>query len=632
MTSAQPHSAKSTPQPSTPPPVETPRRDFLRGAVSTFLAASAVGAASNAEAEPGFATALGRMSSPPSLYKQRASDDYRANMREFGGQLGSSPAELLRAPLDDAPYQFDVAIIGSGYGGAVCAARLAAKMARPDRLCVIERGQEWVPGTFPDTVESAFQQTRFDMATSKPNKINNPIGLMNSAKFNEISILSGSGLGGGSLINANVAIRPEPDVFQSGDWPQALSDPAELDAYYARAANELGIAREEVDLTSKMRLNRQAMQRIPGAKFAPANLSITRGASGNLPIYNAQGLRQRACIDCGDCCSGCNVGAKHSLTVNYLPIARRQGAKMFTKCEVDSLEKEAGHYRIHLRHYHDSRSSRQPFINGSVTARIVIVAAGSLGSTELLLRSQSPSLRFSSHLGSHWSANGDALGFIREVPDLTHIGGRGAYPTSLPTVGPTIQSNVTFPSRPNLGDRILLQEGAIARAYSNVLGAVLRDMDFDHTMVILAMGHDGAQGKVTIDQNGYAVVSWPGLKDSEYRRRVQREFAGIATAFRGKYNVLKVFGDNLVTVHPLGGCKLGDSPDRGVVNQWGQVFDPERVGQADANAVHDGLYVADGSIIPNSLGANPFFTIAALSERIAERIAAEPSFADLRRA
>lgn len=632
MDFATPQSPNSPPEEGCSRGGETPRRDFLRGAASTLLAASSLRAGTSAEAAPGFAVAAGRMASPPSVFKQRASDDYRVNMREFGGRLSSSAADLLRAPQDKFPYQWDVAIVGSGYGGAVCAARLAEKLARPERLCVIERGQEWVPGTFPDTVESAAQQTRFDLVTSKTNKLNNPIGLMNSAKFNEISILAGSGLGGGSLINANVAIRPETDVFQSADWPQALADPAALDAYFERAAHELGIATEDVDLTSKMRLQRQAMERMPGASFSPADLSITRGNSGGLPIFNPQGLRQRACIDCGDCCSGCNVGAKNSLNMNYLPLARRQGAKMFTKCEVDFLEKEAGHYRIHLRHYHDGRTNRQPFLRGSVTARIVIVAAGSLGSTELLLRSQSPALRFSSHLGSHWSANGDALGFMRDIPDLTNIGGRGAYPTSLPAVGPTIQSNVTFPSRPNLQDRILLQEGAVARAYANVLGPVLRDLNFDHTMLILAMGHDGAHGKVTLDQNGFAVVSWPGLNNSPYRRRVQQEFSRIATALRGKYKVLKAFGDNLVTVHPLGGCKLGDDPDSGVVNQWGQVFDPERVDHSDRCAIHQGLYIADGSIIPNSLGANPFLTIAALSERIAERIAAEPSFADLRRA
>ncbi|MFN0020859.1 MAG: GMC family oxidoreductase N-terminal domain-containing protein [Pirellulaceae bacterium] len=571
------------------------------------------------------------MTSPNSFYKQRASDDYRASMREFGGRLASSGSELLRARQDEGPFQFDVAIIGSGYGGAVCAARLAAKLGRPDRICVIERGQEWVPGTFPDTVESASQQTRFDLVSQRKNKLNNPIGLMNSAKFDEVSILAGSGLGGGSLINANVAVRPDSDVFQTGDWPQELTDPAVLSPYYDRAAAELGIATEELDQTPKMRLNRQSMERMAGASFAPADLAIARGSSGNLPIYNAQGMRQRACIDCGDCCSGCNVGAKNSLNLNYLPLARRLGARMFTQCEVDQLEKEAGGYRIQLRHYHDGRTNRQPYIRGSVTAQIVIIAAGSLGSTEILLRSQSPSLRFSSHLGSHWSGNGDMLAFIRDIPQLTNIGGRGAYPSREPPVGPTIQSNVTFPSRPNVRDRLLLQEGAIARAYANVVGLVVRDLNFDHTMVILAMGHDGSQGRITLDENGHALIKWPGMLDSEYRRRVQQEFSRLATAFRGNYRALRAFGDNLVTVHPLGGCKLGDHPDNGVVNHWGQVFDPEHLAQSGGSAIHDGLYVADGSIIPSSLGANPFLTISALSERIAERISVEPKYADLKR-
>jgi cholesterol oxidase len=480
-------------------------------------------------------------------------------------------------------------------------------------------------------VESAAPQTRFDLISSRKNKLNNPIGLMNATKFDEVNVLAGSGLGGGSLINANVAVRPDPDVFQTGDWPQELIDPAVLSPYYDRAAAELGIATEEPDLSPKMRLNRQSMERMAGASFAPADLAITRGNSGNLPIYNAQGMRQRACINCGDCCSGCNVGAKNSLNLNYLPLARRLGARMFTQCEVDTLEKQAGGYRIHLRHYHDGRTNRQPYLRGSVTARIVIIAAGSLGSTEILLRSQSPSLRFSSHLGSHWSGNGDMLAFIRDISELTNIGGRGAYPSREPPVGPTIQSNVTFPSQPNVRDRLLMQEGAIARAYANVIGLVLRDLNFDHTMVILAMGHDGSRGKITLDENGHALIKWPGLLDGEYRGRVQQEFNRLATAFRGNYRKMRAFGDNLVTVHPLGGCKLGDHPDNGVVNHWGQVLDPESVAQAGGSAIHDGLYIADGSIIPSSLGANPFLTISALSERIAERIAAEPKYADLKR-
>src|SRR5204862_1854731 len=138
----------------------------------------------------------------------------------------------------------------------------AARFARPDRICIIERGQEWIPGTFPDTVETACQQTRFDLVSQRQNKLNNPIGLYNSAKFDEVNVLCGSGLGGGSLINANVAYRPDEAVFQTGDWPEALADPAMLAPYYDRASLELGVAREPLDLSPKMLLQRQAMARM----------------------------------------------------------------------------------------------------------------------------------------------------------------------------------------------------------------------------------------------------------------------------------------------------------------------------------------------------------------------------------
>jgi cholesterol oxidase len=436
-------------------------------------------------------------------------------------------------------------------------------------------------------------------------------------------------LGGGSLINAGVAIRPDPETFFTGDWPQELVPPEVLQPYYQLAESMLGVAREPCDLTAKVRLQRQAAERMAacGATFDMANLTLTRTAN-KLPILNSQGMIQRDCVNCGDCCSGCNVGAKNTLAMNYLPLARRHGAHFFTQCEAERIEKCDAGYRVHFKHYCGGELERWPVTRGCVNARLVIVSAGSLGSTELLLRSQSPALPISSRLGCHWTTNGDALGFIRKIPDCTYIGGLGAYPTNHPPIGPTIQSNTYFPHRPLLQDRILMQEGAIARAYSNVLAAVLGDLDLNHTMVILAMGHDGSQGRVTLDHQGLATVNWPGLKESAYRAKVQGEFASIATALRGDYRVVKAFGDNLVTVHPLGGCKVGVSPNDGVVSARGEVFNPE--GNANSHAsVHEGFYVVDGSIIPASLGVNPLLTITALAERIAQGIIHHPQFADL---
>jgi cholesterol oxidase len=601
------------------------RRSMLAATAGAALSAGTCDSA----AAGNITQAVSRAANSPSLFKSLARQDYQQSLQAYGGKLASSAAELFHAPPTDRGYQFDVLIIGSGYGGAVCAARLAEQMRPGVRIAVLERGREWIPGNFPDTRADASAETRFHLLGREQNKLHNPMGLFNSAKFDEVNVLAGSGLGGGSLINANVAIRPDPDVFQTGDWPAEFAPPETLEPFYQQAENMLGVRREPCDLTAKVRLQRLAAERMAkgGAEFEMANLSLTRGTPG-LPILNPQGMKQRGCINCGDCCSGCNVGSKNTLAMNYLPMARRHGAKMFTQCEAEQIEKCAGHYRVHFKHYCGGELEGWPFERGCVTARLVIVSAGSLGSTELLLRSQSPTLPFSSQLGCHWTTNGDALGFIRKIPDCTHIGGLGAYPTNDPPVGPTIQSNLYFPHRPHLRDRILLQDGAIARAYSNVLGAVLGDLDLDHTMVILAMGHDGSQGRVTLDSQGLATVRWLGLKESTYRAKVQRELANMAAGLRGEYKVVKAFGDNLVTVHPLGGCKLGDSPDVAVVNSSGQVFNP--AGSIDSTAsVHVGLYVVDGSILPSSIGVNPFLTITALAERIAAGIVQDPAYADL---
>lgn len=550
-------------------------------------------------------------------------------MQPYGGSL-SQPLPLLQnsAPTN-GPWQYDVLIIGSGYGGAVCAARLSAALAPGHRLAVLERGREWTPGTFPDNRATAAPQSRFDLISPRKNKIQNPLGLFNSARFNEVNVLSGNGLGGGSLINANVAYRPDWEVFQNGDWPDELADYVHLAPYYDRAEWELGARREHGWHTPKMRIQAQAAERLAvcGAAFAPARTTVTRG-NGCLPLINPQGVYQRPCIDCGDCTSGCNVGAKNSLAMNYLPLARRYGAHIFTQCEAQHLEKRDGYYRVHYKHYYDRNCNDLAVEPGCVSARIVILSGGSLGSTELLLRSQSPCFAFSPCLGARWTANGDAIAFIRDIPECTNIGGHGVYDPQQTPVGPTIQTNTNFPSRP-LQSRILIQEGSIARSYANVLGAILQDVKLDSTMLLFAMGHDGAAGRIELDELGLATVRWPGLEQSAYRQAVQAEFGRFATALQGNYKIIRLFGDNLITVHPLGGCVMANHPRRGVVNHAGQVFDPTTESFNHSAGVHAGLYVADGAIMPSSLGVNPFITIAALSERIAEQIRTDRQYADL---
>ena len=570
-----------------------------------------------------------RISTGVSIHKRRAAADYASNMQPFGGSLSRHGCQLTRDANRMAATDFDVLIIGSGYGASICAARLSMAKQPGTRIAILERGKEWIPGTFGDTLRHSMKESRFRMLGRKAGEIQNPVGLVNVMRNEEVDVLSGSGLGGTSLINASVAIRPDPECFAQPQWPAALQDRSVLDPYYDRASWELGAMTECEDASPKAKSQRLAAKNLDscGANLEPATLTLTRSRADG-PVVNRQGMLQRGCIDCGDCNSGCNVGAKNTLAMNYLPLARRFGAEMYTHTEVTCIEKDADHYRVHYKTYTQGDDGDYVAKHGSVSTRLVIVGAGSIGSNEILLRSQSDGLQMSERVGQQWTMNGDALGFVRKSDHLTNIGAFGAYEHNGPTVGPTIQTNLTYPSRTDLNKRVLIQDGSVSRAYSNVLGLLMRDMDFDHTLAMLGMGHDGSEGRVELGENGLGSVAWPGLKESSYRKLIRSEFAKVAKAHGGKYHYLKLFGDKLVTVHPLGGCAMADDPARGVVDDQGRLYDS--VGSVSGGAaIHQGFYVADGSVIPRSIGCNPLLTISALAERIAEGIVHDPTHKNL---
>ncbi|MFK8112505.1 MAG: GMC oxidoreductase [Rubripirellula sp.] len=618
------------------------RRDVLRATVASVIGATA--AESKADFTPlrSLPVVVKRATSYKSGFKKRAIADYAANMRPFGGALSQHGRHLLHQPVrQNTACDFDVVIIGSGYGASICAARLAQAKRDNVRIAVLERGREWIPGTFGDTFLQTSRESRFQMLGPKKGEIDNPVGLVNVMQNDEVNVLSGSGLGGSSLINANVAIQPDQDCFNQTKWPQALRDRVVLEPYYDLASQELGVQPEKEDASPKAKSQRLAAEKLTscGAHFESASLTITRGAPDEA-IVNRQGLLQRPCIDCGDCNSGCNVGAKNTLAMNYLPVARRHGAELYTHTEVVRVEKLDGHYRIHFKNYLPSRHGKYKAVCGSISSRIVILGAGSIGSSEILLRSQGCGMELSQRVGHQWTMNGDALGFVRKSQYLTGSAGLGAYGRKGLPVGPTIQTNLTYPER-ELAKRILIQDGTVTRAYANILGALMVDLDFDSTLIMLGMGHDGANGRVTLGKDGLGSVKWPGLMKSPYRKLIRSEFAKVAKAHGGEYKYLRLFGDNFITVHPLGGCAMADDPNDGVVDDRGRVFDgrfggmveasnsPQLLGVASGAAVHQGLYVADGSVIPTSIGCNPLLTISALSERIADGILSNPVYGDL---
>lgn len=553
---------------------------------------------------------------------------------------------------------YDVVVIGSGYGASVLATRLQERASgggadKEPRVCVLERGRELEPGDFPSTLEALRETMQADVL-GEP--VGSRLGLFDFHVSRDIDVLVGCGLGGTSLINGSIAIQPDPRLFDESCWPQEIRDDRDcgkLEAYYDLARTVLRPAQYPSTMKTPAKLD--ALERASansGGAFSRCFVNLHFGPAGT----NPSGVHQRPCINCGDCVTGCNFEAKNTLPFTYLPLAKSFGAHIFTQCDVRYITKEPGGYAVHFQRVETGKEAVK--IDHVVHARAVVIGAGVLGSTGILLRSSIPGLELSPRLGQRFSGNGDAvtLGYNCD-PEVDTIGFGNAALTGerrpdRPT-GATLLGIVDrrFPTEPALNG-IIIEEGAFPSGLTKLLlplvqliaasgketgtGIVhwLREREregldlvndakngaLDHTMLYFTMGHDGSAGTISLDGRGNTHISWPNLAEVPYFQVADGEVRKLTERLGGMHvrNPLwsNMLAKNLITVHALGGCAMGADVTSGVVDHAGRVFDG-----ANAGAVHRGLYVADGSIIPMSLGVNPLLTITALSERVAENAA-----------
>ena len=297
-------------------------------------------------------------------------------------------------------------VVGSGYGGSITAARISA-VQQPHTVCILERGKEWSVGDFPDDVPGILLNTRSDL---------NKLGLYEFLDYKDISIIKGSGLGGTSLINANVAVIPDPEVFERVGWPNGIRYP-ELQPYYERARAML--AALPVPNASNLRKGQALDKR--AAQFGQEAQRLNVAVNFQIDGANPHGVMQHPCTECGDCVTGCNFGAKNTLYMNYLPDAAKNGTDIFTQTKVEWVEKlSSGGWRIHGTHIDDG--SEDSF---TIDAQNVIVSAGSINTTEILLRSESHGLKVSPAVGTSFSGNGDFFGLAYNGNDVTDVIGYG---------------------------------------------------------------------------------------------------------------------------------------------------------------------------------------------------------------
>ncbi len=551
----------------------------------------------------------------------------------------------LSSPLTEMSGHAEVVVVGSGYGGAITASRLA----RAGReVWVLERGRELHPGEFPDTPPEALTNGKL---LSGWGELGNRTGLFDIRTNGDINVLLGCGLGGTSLINANVALPADPWVFTQDCWPRGLRDDGPKMEHWYSLAQKMLSSREvpatDHDLLKLDALSASARRLGTDITLLPINVTFTDGP-------NAAGIHQRACTRCGDCVSGCNYGAKNSLLMNYLPDAVGNGAKVFTKVSLHHLSRADDKWLLHCELLGTGQELFDaPYVE--ITADTVVLSAGSLGSTEILKRSQIHGLSLSRSLGKRFTGNGDVLGFSfnghRRVDGLGW-GQRPPTDRGRPRVGPCITAAIDL--RGGQQERgIIIEDGSLPGALAPALltafeladelggtdtkpglvdevGESARKLEtllrgphtgaLRNTLTYLVMAHDGADGELVLDGDRIR-VAWPGVSDRPIFIDIKQRLEHASGAHESTYveNPLRRFmGDRLTTVHPLGGCPMGEDATSGVVNHKGQVF-----AGASGIDVYGSLYVSDGAVIPTSLGVNPLLTISALAERTVHYLAAE---------
>lgn len=579
--------------------------------------------------------------------------------------------------------EYDVVVIGSGFGGAITAYELAKKGYS---VCILERGPQWRGKDFPadsedfskdflknslDLAKNAYLSGTgihtflgslsklfsdlFDLFGTELDLLGaNKDGLFYFKKplSQKMGVLTANGVGGGSLIYENVLHEVHNQrVFEEWpkpphvgwDWLNQLQS-RYLDIKLKIRTTKATLAQSEMmhDKTKALEKAWELNGKRGEYKLVDLAIQPVHHSANKLPppldCSSCHELRKETschetriesyCMSCGRCVMGCKRQNKHTLDLNFIKWAvEDHGAHLYPRHEASLIiPLSEGGYKV-LCHER-SRAFK---------AKIVVVAAGVLGSTRLLLRCKKgykdhpatlPDL--SEMLGYKFSGNGDFQAFVFDIPESTPISS---------TIGPGITSEIDL----NKADLpIVIEEGGVPKPLAPFLSitafqklrekglGALKELKEDvtgKTLMFLCMGRDGAYGKVELTPDGEDVEiiweydgknHWQTLVDF-ISNQLEPELKALAQALKGKYHANPVWEidpeelKRLFTVHPLGGCPMGENVDKGVVDPFGKVFNKK-------GGYYEGLYVADGSIIPTALGVNPSLTIATLAHMIAEKI------------
>ncbi|KAI0011059.1 glucose-methanol-choline oxidoreductase [Xylariaceae sp. FL0662B] len=569
----------------------------------------------------------------------------------------SKTAELMR-------HSYDCVVIGSGYGGGVAASRMARA---GQSVCLLERGKERWPGEYPDDTGDSLKQVHYsgEFAPSwLPKKLvkgGDPTGMFHLIFGNGQNAVVCNGLGGTSLMNANVYLEADKDTLQLEAWPEEIrKDPSSLDKYYQKAAAVLEPEPypEEWPKLPKLDLLKEQACHLNMTESFRRVKQTTRFRNGP----NSCGVEMSPSTLTGQDLTGLNDGSKNTTLVTYLADAWNWGADMFCECEVRYITKAPEHegYIVYFAWHGRNRGHFKANLHGDLmwvhARKAVFLGAGAIGTTEILLRSKEMGLEMSDKVGQNMSGNGDIWGFGYNTDREVNAMGRSA-PSAYNPIGPCITGIIdNRTGHENPMDGYVIEEGTVpralvpfmqamlellpgsiepkgegivdrvkanlARAGSLFLGPYFRKGAIERTQVYLIMSHDSNQAFLTL-KDDKPVLEFIGVGRSEHVKYLNGVLEKATRAVGGTFvqnPFYALMGEQQVTVHPIGGaCMARDGTGKtGVTSHKGEVF----IGRGAE--VHSGLIVTDAAVIPTALGANPFATVTALAERSVELYCQDP--------
>jgi cholesterol oxidase len=509
-----------------------------------------------------------------------------------------------------AGFDYDVVVIGSGFGGSVAALRAAEKGYR---VGVIEAGRRFTNDTLPET---SWDLKDFLWAPAV-----GWMGIQKITPLTDVVCLSGAGVGGGSLVYANTLYTPLDAFYNDPQWASITDWKSELAPYYDQASRMLGVVENPTETAADVEMRAVAEEMGVGHTYHHTPVGVFFGEPGKTvrdPYFGGAGPNRAGCIECGNCMIGCRFNAKNRLDLNYLYLAEGLGATIRPETTVTAVRpRRDGGYFVDTRHTTRRREKQ------AITAEQVVFAAGTLGTQKLLHRMRDEGLlpNLSSRLGQLTRTNSEAILGARSR-DRNADYSKGVAITS--SFHPDDRTHIE-PVRYGKGSNSMgllqsvLTDGDKGPRWREALREVRRNpRDLkklfwlkgwaEQTIIVLVM--QSLDNSLTVSRkkgrfrdklvskqgHGEPNPTWiPAGNDAT--RRLADRINGVAGGSVGELANIPM------TAHIIGGAPIGLTAEDGVVDPWQRLFG------------HPGLHVTDGAAVTANLGVNPSLTITAQAER-----------------